>query len=201
MNKRLVALTVALALIPGVASAHPSAIATGHTANETWTMGHVDNITVTMDGCGPPCDWAALAGTAPAANYCPQDWSVPGTTQFQAFWAAANSTLNETVQSGPRDFSLNGAAGQRLCVYVEQTFSNGARHSYLLYSPLIPQAAAPIPPPVTPDTACADARAELAAAKAKVKRLKQRDAKRQKIKRAKRKVDRARGAVDAVCPA
>jgi hypothetical protein len=53
------------------------------------------------------------------------------------FWASANQTANGTVSSGPKNFSLNGAGGQRVCVYLERTFTMTpglVRHGFCLVS-------------------------------------------------------------------
>jgi hypothetical protein len=144
--RRLVALIPILALLAGPAgAAAESGVITGGTANATWTMGHVDNLKVTMDLCGsdgqPTCKWNGVAGVMPAANGdCPEDWFYPGTTDFKPFWASPNQTVNGTVQSGPRNFNLDGAAGQRVCVYLERTFTaTGFSTSFVLVSKLLKQ--------------------------------------------------------------
>src|SRR5437763_7430173 len=66
----LVTAVLVVCALPSVASALSGAI-TGGTANSTWTQGHVDDLSVTMDGCTDPqtpCQWAGKAGVWPAAD-------------------------------------------------------------------------------------------------------------------------------------
>jgi hypothetical protein len=128
------------------------------TANATWTLGHVQNLSVTMQACGedgvPTCSWAGIAGVMAAAlGNCPHDWDTPG---VEVIWASVEQTQNGTTESGPRSFSLNGAAGQRLCLYLERRFPpTVATATVLLYQPLLElmQPPAPLATPSTPQAA------------------------------------------------
>jgi hypothetical protein len=61
----------------------------------------------------------------PAANgNCPQDWYADGPyVGLKTFWSSGYQSADGTVTSGPRDFPLNGAYGQRVCLYLERTFT------------------------------------------------------------------------------
>lgn len=142
--------------LPSAANAITGAIV-GGTANSTWTQGHVDAVSVTMDLCGsdgaPDCKWAGLAAVMPAANgNCPNDWYNDGpAVGLQTFWGSGYQSANGTVTSGPQDFTLNGAYGQRVCVYLERTFTLlGSRASWVVASKLLQQPSPPPPPPPPP---------------------------------------------------
>jgi Divergent InlB B-repeat domain len=102
----------------------PSGAITGGTANLTWTQGHVDDLSVTGDvtiiqcSTSPNCTWSAAAGVMPAAS-----GDCPSTTSFgtNVFWSSPSQSVSGTVTSGPRDFALNGASGQRVCLYFTWT--------------------------------------------------------------------------------
>ncbi len=202
--KHIAALIAALALCLPASAFATDATVTGGTADATWTHGSVADVSLTMTDCGSDgqltCSWHAVAGKVPAAEGCPDDWFFPPSpTQFSAFWASTGRSANTTVHSGAKSFSLNGAAGQRVCVYLDRTFTGtGFQTSFLITSELLTVAQEP-PPAGSGEDECQAARDQLTAAKKKLKRLKRRDAKRSKIRKAKRKVQRARGAVDASC--
>ena len=147
----LVAITVLL-IIPATGFAYTGTI-TGGTANSTWTQGHVDGMSLTMDLCGsdgaPDCKWAALAGVMPAANgNCPNDWYRDGpAVNLRTFWSSGYQSANGMVTSGPQDFTVDGAYGQRVCLYLERTFTlTGMRASWVVYGPLLQVAMPPAPP-------------------------------------------------------
>jgi len=159
MKKLLVLASTAVtvvALTASTASAETAEIQ-GAKASVDWTKGSVTNVSVTMDLCGsdgaPTCKWTGLAGVMPAANgSCPPDWYEDGdAAELKMFWAAPPQTANGTVSSGPREFTLNGAHGQRVCAYLDRTFTlTNFETSWDLVNALL-QVDVPVEPDPDPD--------------------------------------------------
>jgi hypothetical protein len=124
----VVLFVVGLGPVAASAQAATTATITGGTVNPTWTSGTVDNITVNYDGANP---WTVIAGTLPAAfGSCGSSFSSwYGADPFpdqQEGWrgqfSSAGGNGPGTLNSGPIQLLLNGAYGQRFCIYVLESF-------------------------------------------------------------------------------
>jgi hypothetical protein len=155
---------VAVVLPVRAAQAAPTATITGGTVDATWTSGTVGNITVNYDGAR---QWMVIAGTLPAAfgscGYTFSSWygGNPFPSQQQGWrnqFSAAGGNGPGTLDSGQVQLLLNGAYGQRLCVYVLESFpapmdpTVTIYASTLLTSTLLTVETPPPPPPTTTPT-------------------------------------------------
>lgn len=111
-------LTIGALALPAAANA--DATITNAFATPDWKLATVDDVAVNWSSCAAngatPCEWTAFAGVMAAAQGpCPQDWASP---LVRAFWGSGAQSADGTVASGARTVTLNGAYGQRVCVWV-----------------------------------------------------------------------------------
>lgn len=128
MRRSLIGLAcAALALCVGSPPAFGSPTGTvgyGY-SNDTWTQGR-SAFSVTFDACGadgqPTCRWWGWATVQPAAFACP---SFPEFLEsgMQTVWLSTEQHANGTVESGEKTFYMNGAHGQRACLYYARQFT------------------------------------------------------------------------------
>lgn len=162
-----VALITAL-LVPASSIAAPTGIITNAVANQAWTEGKVDNLTVSFDQCGPPeinifgyaepCMWEASAILPPPGQTCSaNEWDENGWQHIQAhntIWDKG-TVNNGLVESGPLTFHLRERPDQppldHICLYVQYTqlFSGVS-----IYTPELLSAVALMPVKFPPSLAC-----------------------------------------------
>jgi hypothetical protein len=185
----------------------------GATYNASASTVSVSNMRVEYtSGCGSGAGFfvycGAIAGVGQASMACPSgDSSQNLPAALGPLWESGYRLSNGTLESGPRSGTVPAPAVYRVCLYGRGYASSGLFGGTVFLTSADTQALPPPPPalppapppPASSDTTCAEAEAKLAAAKRKLRKLNRHDARPKAIKRAKKKVQKAKGAVKALC--
>lgn len=215
--------TALAALLVASSAAASSAQFTRAYFNSDYSRGSFA-FTETFTDCSGTCTWLPIATVQPSlpSYSCRGDEWNDSDPNTKVVWTGANQTGNSTVSADLSDVPiLTGQSGQRICVsgvrqmqvrdpvcvaqapilgmdpstcpFVSRISGLAVGSAILTLAPATP------PPGAGGSDACSDAKAALAKAKAKLKKLKTGKASSSALKRAKRKVQVAKGVVKASC--
>lgn len=216
--------TALAALLVASSAAASSAQFTRAYFNSDYSRGSFA-FTETFTDCSGTCTWLPIATVQPSlpSYSCRGDEWDDSDPNTKVVWTGANQTGNSTVSADLTDVPiLTGQSGQRICVSAVRqmqvrdpvcvaqapilgmdpsTCPFVSRISGLAVGSAILTLAPTAPPPPTTGggDACSEAKAALTKAKAKLKKLKAKKASSAALKRAKRKVQVAKGVVKASC--
>ena len=153
----LLGLITALAMVPPAHADDLGAITDAY-HNADYTMGSA-TMSMSFDACGldgsPTCSWWAWAVATPTAFDCvsmPPILNYPNPSDTA--WFSAMQTADGSTSITDAQFAMNGAPGQKVCLYFVRKFSGSPAYNTMLAASAITQdaPAAPTPAPLPPPT-------------------------------------------------